>query len=60
MVMGRAVVVTVNVELRGLLALVLLNARGFVEKLQVAPAGSPAEHDNETLLGKLGIGVAVT
>lgn len=53
-------VVTVKVELSGLLLFVAVKAKGFVEKLQVAPAGNPAEHDNETLLGKLGIGVAVT
>jgi hypothetical protein len=57
---GRAVVVTVKVELRGLLLFVALKANGFVEKLHAAPAGNPAEQDNETLLGKLGIGVAVT
>lgn len=59
MVTGRAVVVTVSVELNGLLLLVALKARGFVEKLQAAPDGNPAEQDNETLFGKLGMGVAV-
>jgi hypothetical protein len=58
-VTGRAVVVTVRVELSGLVLFVALKASGFVEKLHAAPAGSPAEQDKETLFGKLGMGVAV-
>ena len=59
-VTGRAVVVMVKVVLSGLVLFELVKASGFVEKEHVAPAGKPAEQARETLLGKLGMGVAVT
>jgi hypothetical protein len=56
-VTGRAVVEIFNVELAGL---VLGNVMLVVENEQLAPAGSPDEHDNDTVFGYLGTGVTVT
>src|SRR5581483_3051752 len=58
-VTGRAVVVIVSVEVRGLLLLDELKASGLVENAQAVPDGNPAEQDKDTLFGKFGIGVAV-
>jgi hypothetical protein len=56
-VTGRAVVEIVIVELAGL---VLGNVMLVVENEQLAPKGSPDEHDSDTLFGYLGSGVTVT
>jgi hypothetical protein len=48
-VTGRAVVVSVSVLEIGL---VLVKVTGFVENVQAAPVGTPAEQERETALGK--------